>query len=161
VKFKEIINRLTGISTPVFGVSWNPTEMEVTLARKVIAFLEDRRVLFVTYDLEIMEHCATSVIDIRKFLTEQIGKLPRGSELSQSLRAMRGACRKFLETTNPNGRPLSVNPNALASGHGVAFVSALGELRATFGVHLATIAGRYGLDIENHMATILPAQDAE
>jgi hypothetical protein len=28
------------------GVSWQPTDLEVSAARRVIAFLEDRRVLY-------------------------------------------------------------------------------------------------------------------
>jgi hypothetical protein len=46
MKFSEIANRLTGISTPFGGASWKPAEMEIEGARRVIAFLEDRRVLY-------------------------------------------------------------------------------------------------------------------
>jgi len=42
MKFSEIANRLTGISTPFGGASWQPAEMEIAAARRVIAFLEDR-----------------------------------------------------------------------------------------------------------------------
>jgi hypothetical protein len=45
VKFSEIANRLTGISTPLVGVSWQPSDLEVSAARRVIAFLEDRKSL--------------------------------------------------------------------------------------------------------------------
>ncbi len=44
MKFSEIANRLTGISTPFVVASWQPVEMEIAAARRVIAFLEDRRV---------------------------------------------------------------------------------------------------------------------
>ena len=44
--FREIRERLTGISCPIFGVSWNPSETERTKAIKIIRFLEDRRVLY-------------------------------------------------------------------------------------------------------------------
>ena len=40
VKFSEIANRLTGISTPLGGVSWQPNDLEVSAARRVIAFLK-------------------------------------------------------------------------------------------------------------------------
>ena len=46
MKFSEIANRLTGISTPLGGVSWQSSDLEVSAARRVIAFLEDRRVLY-------------------------------------------------------------------------------------------------------------------
>ena len=61
MKFKEIVNRLTGFSIPVFGVSWNPPEPEVAVARRVLAFLEDRRVLFNPYHLEVEYQCIDSV----------------------------------------------------------------------------------------------------
>ena len=51
MKFSEIANRLTGISTPLVGVSWQPTDLEVSAARRVIAFLEDRRVLYAPDEL--------------------------------------------------------------------------------------------------------------
>ncbi len=39
MKFSEIANRLTGISTPLVGVSWQPTDLEVSAARRVSSFL--------------------------------------------------------------------------------------------------------------------------
>jgi hypothetical protein len=36
MKFSEIANRLTGISAPLVGVSWQPTDLEVSAARRVI-----------------------------------------------------------------------------------------------------------------------------
>lgn len=39
MKFSEIANRLTGISTPLGGVSWQSSDLEVSAARRVIAFL--------------------------------------------------------------------------------------------------------------------------
>lgn len=48
--FREIRERLTGISCPIFGVSWNPSETERTKAIKIIRFLEDRRVLYNPYE---------------------------------------------------------------------------------------------------------------
>jgi len=66
VKFSEIANRLTGISTPLVGVSWQPTDLEVSAARRVIAFLEDRRVLYAPDSLEVPSHCVESVLEIRR-----------------------------------------------------------------------------------------------
>ena len=136
MKFSEIANRLTGISTPFGGASWQPAELEIAGARRVIAFLEDRRVLYYPCQMEVPDHCVRSVIDI---LTDELGKLEGGSELAGSLRAMRAACRKFLERVGTDGR----EGIRYASGGGVqswTFGSALGELRGTFGVHVAKIA---------------------
>lgn len=53
MKFSEIANRLTGISTPLGGVSWQATELEVSAARRVVSFLEDRRVLYAPDEIEV------------------------------------------------------------------------------------------------------------
>jgi hypothetical protein len=160
VKFREIASRLTGISSPIFGVSWSPPPAEVTVARRVIAFLEDRRVLFADESIEVVEHCLRSVIEIRHYLTSEIQQLAE-SELCSSLRAMRAACRKFLEAVDDEGG--IVVRYGQHHGHWASwrFGGALGELRGVFGVHLARIAAQNGLDIEDDLARILPASDAE
>jgi hypothetical protein len=66
MKFSEIANRLTGISTPLGGVSWQSSDLEVSAARRVIAFLEDRRVLYAPEEMEVASHCVQSVLEIRR-----------------------------------------------------------------------------------------------
>jgi hypothetical protein len=65
-KFSEIANRLTGISTPLVGVPWQPTDLEVSAARLVITYLEDRRVLYAPDELEVPSHCVQAVLEIRQ-----------------------------------------------------------------------------------------------
>ncbi len=86
MKFDEITSRLSGISCPVFGVSWNPPESERKIARRVIAFLENRRVLFSPFEWEMPDHCAQSVIEMRHFLTTELQALDADKELAQCLR---------------------------------------------------------------------------
>jgi hypothetical protein len=38
-------------------------------------------------------------------------------------------------------------------------MDALGQLRGIFGIHLAQIAVRHGLDIEDDLAKIIPGND--
>lgn len=57
MRFKEILSRLTGISVPVFGVSWNPPEADCAVGKRAVAFLEDRRVLYAPSKMEVPEHC--------------------------------------------------------------------------------------------------------
>jgi len=159
MKFREILSRLTGISVPVFGVSWNPPEADCAIVKRVIAFLEDRRVLYAPSEMEVPEHCVHSVIEIRGFLTGEIGKLGDGSDLAANLRALRAACRKFLDTVqNDDGRIIR---HGFSQGHWASWVfnSALGELRGVFGVHVAILATKYGIDVEKELAAILPVED--
>jgi len=155
VRFKEVLARLTGLSSPVFGVSWNPPEPQVQVARRVVAFLEDRRVLFVPSEMEVPDHCVRSVLEIRRFLTTELQALDGGTELADSLRALRAACRKFMNTVDARSDIIVFGAHR---GHWASweFNGALGELRGVFGIHIAQLAAAYGLDVEGDLATILP-----
>lgn len=156
MRFSEIAKRVTGFSTPIFGVSWNPSESDRAVAKRIIAQLEDRRVLFNPSEMEVPGHCVMSVVDIRRILSTELGALNEKSELSNSLRAMRAACRKFLDPVQADERIIRFGAQL---GHFASwqFNGAVGELRGVFGVHLAQIAAQYGLDIEDQLASILPA----
>jgi hypothetical protein len=161
VKFSEIARRLTGISTPLGGVSWESSEPEVASARRTVAFLEDRRVLYAPEEMEDTSHCVHSVIEIRHFLTAELGKLDVNSAFSESLRAMRAACRKFLDRVGADGQEVTLYARHRGHWASWTFYSALGELRGTFGIHLARIAAQFQLDVEDRLASILPERDEE
>lgn len=159
MRFKEIVSRLTGLNLGPVGASWNPPEPEVSKAKRVIAHLEDRRVLYNPGSLEVPEHCVQSIIELRHFLTQELSNAAEDSPLTESLRAMRAACRKFLDKIQT--RPSDLVEYAWHRGHWASweFNASLGELRGTFGVHLAQIAARYRIDIEDALASIVPERD--
>jgi len=51
---KSLAHRLTGFSLPFFGVQWTPPADEREIVRGLLTALEDRRVLFVPYHLEVV-----------------------------------------------------------------------------------------------------------
>ena len=157
MKFKEVVARLTGLSVPVFGVSWNPPVAKVTFARKVIAFLEDRRVLHNPYHMEDLGHCVSSVVEIRQFLTAELGNLTKPEGLAANLRAMRAACRKFLDGVGVKD-DTHAGSARLGLAHDWVFTSAIGELRGVIGLHVAALAAQHGLDVEGELASILAAK---
>ncbi len=105
------------------------------------------------------EHCVDSVIEIRHYLTGEITGLGADDDIVGDLRAMRAACRRFVtdmgELEDRAGR-------LLPRGSGTPswmFTDALGQLRAVIGQHVAIIATKFGIDIEDDLASILPAAD--
>jgi hypothetical protein len=76
------------------------------------------------------------------------------------MRAMRVACRKFLERVGTDGDRVIHFANDHGHYASWTFYSALGELRGTVGVHVAKIAAAFRLDVEDRLASILPASAA-
>lgn len=163
MRFSEIIGRLNGVSTPIFGISWTPPVSDVAAARGVIAFLEDRRVLYNPYEAEIASECIDSVTEIRRFLSHAIAAGGLADELTGPLRAMRAACRKFMDAIGVEaGRAhLYRTDYGTPSLHDIGFNQALGELRGVFGVHVAQLSVRYGIDVEDGLASIIPSTDED
>jgi len=124
LKFKEIAKRLTGFSSPIFGVSWNPPESETSVAKRVIAELEDRRVLYNPSEMEVPHYCVQSVVEIRRMLSAELGAIDNDSALSKSLRAMRSACRKFLDTVGADERIVhyGAHPGILLAGNSMGLL---------------------------------------
>jgi hypothetical protein len=73
------------------------------------------------------------------------------------LRALRAACRKFLEKLGADGPNTILYADQPGHYQSWTFFSAMGELRGIFGVQLAKIAAHFKLDIEDGLASILPA----
>jgi hypothetical protein len=150
IKYAKIAKSLTGFSTPLFGLSWNPPETDRSIVRKIITFLEDRRALYNPYNIETPIFVDQSLIEIRKELTDTLQNIGDNPEISPHLMAMRAACRKYLDATQ------SRQPYHFRDYEAFA---ALGELRAIFGIHIAQLAVKYGIDIEDALASILPIED--
>ena len=153
--FQEIKSRLTGFSIPIFGISWQPDESEINIARRIITALEDRRVLYSPYELEVPRHCINSVLEIRRHLTDEIGKVDQKRELYNNLQLLRAACRKFLNDIQQYEKDLEDLPR-ISMMAGFVFFTALGELRGVFGIVISKIAISYGLDITGELDRIIP-----
>lgn len=112
-------------------------------------------------DMEMPMHCVNSIIEIRKYLTDEIGSLPNGSELETNLRALRVSCRKYLDKIQYDKQEMRYLRPPYSNLSSWIFISGLGELRGVFGIHIAQIAVSYGLDIEKELASIIPIVDEE
>jgi len=165
IKAKSLASRVSGFSLPVIGggLQWTPTEPERDIVRKLLAFLEDRRALYVDYCLEIEDLVTQSVLQIREELTRTIQALPDDSKVAGPVRAMRAACRRFLTEPHPDFRNLAHHGyrpwDRMDMEGSPGFFVALGELRATFGAQIAALAFVYEIDIEPELASILPAEE--
>lgn len=152
VSFSSIARRLTGISTPFFGISWDPPEDERELVRSLIIFLEDRRALYYPDYCEHFPWVTESILEIRKELTNTLQSAPENSNMVGPLQAMRAACRKYMDESGARpGRTYDYMRE-------INLTMALGELRAAIGIQLARLCAAYGIDISEELSRILPAE---
>jgi hypothetical protein len=142
--YKELASRLNGVQIPIFGLQWVPGEPERKVVRDVLTFFEDRRVLYNPCAWEMEQQVTESVLRIREVLTEALQRLGEDSKAAPAMRAMRAACREYLN--RPHQR------------YGHDFSIDLGRLRALFGLQIAFLAIQYGIDLEDDLASIIPPE---
>lgn len=149
IAFQEIAKRITGVSIPIFGIQWNPPESDRKVVRETFIFLEDRRALYNDYAHELEHEVAESVLAIRNELTEALKRLSEASEAEASFKAMRAACREYLDTTRCDGHRWN-GP--------FSFMTQLGRFRTIIGMHVAYLAVKYGVDIDGELSRVVPAE---
>lgn len=151
----EKARRVTGISTPVFGVSWaDPGPSETESVRRFLVFLEDRRVLYNPFDMETESEVDHSIHQMREECTKTLQALSAGTFASVAVRAIREAGRRFHDEQHEDYRHFDFQWRG--SHARPAFFVALGAFRATVGHQVAVLAGRYGIDVEGTLASIMP-----
>ncbi|MEV4511769.1 hypothetical protein AB0K00_22700 [Dactylosporangium sp. NPDC049525] len=132
------------------------------MARRVITFLEDRRVLFGPRVVEDEMECVTSALAIRTFATEQISLAKAGGQVEQLLRSIRAACRRFVDRAGPDARNFRHADGDLGGVHAIDQMSlALGDLRTIIGFAVAALADGFDLQVEDDLAQILPPADED
>jgi hypothetical protein len=155
----DLGRRITGFSTPFFGVSWKAPAAERETVRTFLTFLEDRRVLFNPYQLEVEYQVQQSVLQIREQCTKAISALPDGSPAIGPLRGIRAASRRFLDEPHADFR--NFHRRNFDGHEGPSFFTALGEFRASVGSYVAALAVTYQVELELELATIVPAEDKD
>lgn len=138
------------------GINWERVPDDERIARAVIIFLEDRRLLFGDRHLEDEAHCVSSALACRTFLTKQIAETEPGKPLETTLKSMRAAFRQFVERGGPHGCNFQHHRSMYQAD---PFSLALGDLRTQVGEQLARIAWRYDIEIDDELARILPPED--
>jgi hypothetical protein len=151
MEYKMILKNITGISTPFFGIQWNPPVVESDVAREVIVFLEDRRVLYGPEQQEGASYCRQSVELIRELLTEKMPQLSSNGEINRLLRALRTQCRKFCDEIGSPSFP-SLAPPVQKS----ILKRELEKLRLVAGRVVGALSVSYGIDVEDDLASIIP-----
>lgn len=159
ISVPKIARRITGFSTPIGGLSWTSPAAERDTVRGFLTFLEDRRALYQPNNLEVESDVHHSVQAIRQACTDGLTTLDEKSHAVGPIRAIRAACRRFLDEPQADFRNLMGGLGRF--GDRAGFFTALGELRAAVGAQIAILAVVYKIELEAELASILPAEDRD
>jgi hypothetical protein len=150
--------KITGFSTPLGGVQWSdPGPGEAEIIRRFLVFLEDRRVLYNPFDMETESEVEHSIHQIRDECTKTLQALSADAFAVTPLRMIREAGREFYDDQREHYRHFDYQWRG--SHPSPAFFVALGGFRATVGHQVAVLAGRYQIDVEGALASIMPRLD--
>ncbi|GLI95744.1 DUF6650 family protein [Methylocystis echinoides] len=159
-RFKGTKVKLKGMSLLGIGASFDVSNSDRDTVRGLLTFLEDRRALYSDFHLEAPEQVNQSVHDIRKKCTEALTSISEHSDAQETIRAIRAACRNFLEQHQGNFKNLAPSQFGGSTNH-AGFFTALGVLRANIGAQVAALAIDYDIEIEPGLAAILPPDDED
>ncbi|MCW1410746.1 MULTISPECIES: DUF6650 family protein [Rhizobium] len=170
IRVQEMLKRITGFSTPAFGIQWTPPASDRDAIRKFLALLEDRRALFNPLPAEVEDHVVSSIHMIRAECTTAVGILSKKAPGVAHVRAIGAACRRFLDEPYPTFDDImdrrrdphfdrDEHYGGLRRGtHPAAFFTALGELRAFVGTQIALLSAIYQIEIHGDLVRILPPE---
>ncbi|VVP73491.1 DUF6650 family protein [Pseudomonas fluorescens] len=156
--FQWLRENLNGISTPVFGVSWQPSKSEREVIRKLLIFLEDRRALHIdesgnpsraTAHQGHPEWLSESVLQIRKETNSALQALEFPPHIASVLMSIQTACRELLDSTPK----LTYRAD---SSLGVS-VTNLRPWQMSIATAVAHLAMAYDLDLHENLSRLVDA----
>ena len=172
VSFDDLKQTISGFSTPLFGVSYNPSEGEREIAKELISFLEKQKALYDPFIKNILTYGEVPVYMVKYLLPASdqlsvfINKANDMEFLNTSITSMLVAFRKFFTTCQSIGVGFNFslgkgildqkNSTCDRAASCYTFFVAIGELRGVFGEHIAKLLLAYGLDIDEKLAELLP-----
>jgi hypothetical protein len=131
------------------GIGGEKVTEDSEVARKVVAFLEHKVLLFSERQSGNERECVSAAAESRAFITAELTTAKPGESLASSLRAMRAALRTFVDAGGPGAR------NFTGSRRSLSYCRALETLQALVGLQLATIVDRYDIQINPAIARML------
>jgi hypothetical protein len=179
-RFRRGLNRITGFSTPLFGVSWTPERLDQDVATEVLLHLEGERVLRGPFEPTARSLAFSAVRSPSRNATKRRAGMQKREEAERSRFAgeQQVAARQTLESVKRLSDYLTdtrdrgglseklarhLGRMRTACGEFVwsvesrpdTYAVAQRKLRHTFGTEIAEMAASYGVDIPAALAPIL------
>ena len=141
--------QLTGLA--IWGLDWQYVASNRDLARRVIVFLEDRRVLVEDHHREDFVHTRESANQIRNFLTLEIMNVKAGGPLEKALRAIRSASTAFVSAAGPDSRDFYADASF--------FIATVRAYREAVATQIANISTNFEMELPPPLLNLLKEFD--
>jgi hypothetical protein len=152
-QLSEMLARITGISIGAdgFGVEWEPTPTERTVARRLVHRFENHRVLWFSGCGRNPGEMIRSLQELRDDLTIALDDLGEDSVTSAAVRQFRRECMEFQSRLDE----LSFRPDGTGAPPEDFWIE-LGAFRTNFGATLRFVLVCLELTTDDNLSRILP-----
>jgi len=131
--------------------------MEPQIVKKIIASMEDRRSLWVTFDAEFPDRVRQSLDELRSRFAAIRGDVLDGTPLDGILLSLTKTVLTFFDAVESTDlRTLRCNGGDSEWLH---FSDALATLRKSIGMQIANLAGAYGIALSEDLQRIAPLKE--
>lgn len=130
------------------------SRMEPKIAKKIIASMEDRRSLWVTFDAEFPDRVRQSLDELRNRFTLLRGELTDGSPLDNALLSLTKTILSFFSTVEH--LDLKSLKCDFFDPQWIYFSDALGILRKSIGIQISNLAIAYDVSLSDDLKSISP-----
>ena len=137
--------RITGIDVPFGGVSWEYTEDAKHDIQSLLYFLETKRLLVDSAQMEVKSWCAKSAIEIKARLYDTIAKQNFDEETVSCLREMMDACNDFLNRLQSVSTEGIIYKNEDGDWMDFTFSQAMCAFRKVFKKNIYKLTSAYDL----------------
>lgn len=143
--------KITGVSTPFGGISWEYNENEKSAIRKLFIFLESKRLLVDPISMEFPDQCAQSAIEIKHFIVELLIGSPFSSETEKCLSSMINECNDYLNGLNSRKRNHIIYKNQNGDWCDDNFSIIMKEFRSIFRENIEILSNNFKISFNKNI----------
>jgi len=136
--------RITGIDTPIGGISWEYTDSEKKGVQQLFDYLETKRLLINPIEMEKKDWCILSAIEIKQKINEINIKFYFKNDTKLITKAMIDACNTFLDDLQ-NGKNSGIIYKINGDWEDIVFSKAMKKFRKQFKDSIVCLSNNFGI----------------
>ena len=137
--------RITGVSTPIGGISWEFTETKKKGIKDLFLFLESKRILVNPKEMEVKEWSEQSVIEIKNKLVSIATEYEYSQNTMECFKMMIDTCNIFLDNMHQVNISGIIYKNQKGDWIHSGYASAMKEFRKSFKYNIQRLLEEYQL----------------